>query len=100
MRIGIGHLSHGGAKFSRAGSPERQCPQRRENLASQRNEQTYVNGHGVAALGRDAAAGGKANQYFIRGFNLDHGTDFQERLDGMPLNMPTHGHGQGQRSPD
>jgi hypothetical protein len=38
---------------------------------------------------------GKANQYFVRGFNLDHGTDFQSRLEGMPLNMPTHGHGQG-----
>jgi hypothetical protein len=38
---------------------------------------------------------GKANQYFVRGFNLDHGTDFQMRLDGMPLNMPTHAHGQG-----
>ncbi|MCA1977622.1 MAG: TonB-dependent receptor [Thiobacillus sp.] len=38
---------------------------------------------------------GKANQYFLRGFNLDHGTDFSLSLDGMPLNMPTHGHGQG-----
>jgi hypothetical protein len=38
---------------------------------------------------------GKANQYFVRGFNLDHGTDFQTKIDGMPLNMPTHGHGQG-----
>ena len=38
---------------------------------------------------------GKANQYFVRGFNLDHGTDFQTRLDGMPINMPTHAHGQG-----
>lgn len=38
---------------------------------------------------------GKANQYYVRGFNLDHGTDFQTTLDGMPLNMPTHGHGQG-----
>lgn len=38
---------------------------------------------------------GKANQYFIRGFNLDHGTDFQTRVEGMPVNMPTHGHGQG-----
>ena len=38
---------------------------------------------------------GKANQYFLRGFNLDHGTDFQLTLDGMPLNMRTHGHGQG-----
>ena len=34
---------------------------------------------------------GKANQYFVRGFNLDHGTDFQTRLEGMPLNMPTQG---------
>jgi hypothetical protein len=38
---------------------------------------------------------GKANQYFLRGFNLDHGTDFSTRLDGMPVNMRTHGHGQG-----
>lgn len=41
------------------------------------------------------AGGGKANQYFLRGFNLDHGTDFATYLDGMPLNLPTHGHGQG-----
>lgn len=38
---------------------------------------------------------GKANQYFLRGFNLDHGTDFRTTVDGMPVNMPTHGHGQG-----
>jgi len=38
---------------------------------------------------------GKANQYFLRGFNLDHGTDFAMSLDGVPVNMPTHGHGQG-----
>ena len=38
---------------------------------------------------------GKANQYFLRGFNLDHGTDFQTSLDGVPLNLPTHAHGQG-----
>lgn len=38
---------------------------------------------------------GKANQYFLRGFNLDHGTDFAGFLDGVPLNLPTHGHGQG-----
>ena len=38
---------------------------------------------------------GKANQYFLRGFNLDHGTDFNTSVDGMPVNMPTHGHGQG-----
>jgi hypothetical protein len=41
------------------------------------------------------AGGGKANQYFLRGFNLDHGTDFSTSLDGMPINLPTHGHGQG-----
>ena len=38
---------------------------------------------------------GKSNQMFLRGFNLDHGTDFATWLDGMPLNMRTHGHGQG-----
>ena len=38
---------------------------------------------------------GKANQYFLRGFNLDHGTDFNTQVDGMPVNMRTHGHGQG-----
>ncbi|MEM1434573.1 MAG: TonB-dependent receptor, partial [Pseudomonadota bacterium] len=38
---------------------------------------------------------GKANQYFLRGFNLDHGTDFSVHLDDMPLNMRSHGHGQG-----
>jgi outer membrane receptor protein involved in Fe transport len=38
---------------------------------------------------------GKANQYFLRGFNLDHGTDFSARVAGMPVNMPTHAHGQG-----
>ena len=38
---------------------------------------------------------GKANQYFLRGFNLDHGTDFATSIAGMPVNMPTHGHGQG-----
>ncbi len=38
---------------------------------------------------------GKANQYFLRGFNLDHGTDFTTLVDGMPLNFRSHGHGQG-----
>ena len=38
---------------------------------------------------------GKANQYFLRGINLDHGTDLAIWLDGMPVNMRTHGHGQG-----
>jgi hypothetical protein len=38
---------------------------------------------------------GKANQYYLRGFNLDHGTDFATTVAGMPVNMPTHGHGHG-----
>jgi hypothetical protein len=38
---------------------------------------------------------GKANQYFLRGFNLDHGTDFSSFVDGVPVNFPTHAHGQG-----
>ena len=38
---------------------------------------------------------GKANQYFLRGFNLDHGTDFATFVAGMPVNLRTHGHGQG-----
>lgn len=38
---------------------------------------------------------GKSNQIFLRGFNLDHGTDFATWIDGMPVNMRTHGHGQG-----
>jgi outer membrane receptor protein involved in Fe transport len=38
---------------------------------------------------------GKANQYFLRGVNLDHGTDLAISVDGMPINMRTHGHGQG-----
>ncbi|HEY0062201.1 MAG TPA: TonB-dependent receptor [Telluria sp.] len=38
---------------------------------------------------------GKANQYFLRGFNLDHGSDFATSLMGMPVNVASHGHGQG-----
>jgi hypothetical protein len=41
------------------------------------------------------AGGGKANQYYLRGFNLDHGTDFAIFLDDMPLNLPSHAHGEG-----
>ena len=41
------------------------------------------------------AGGGKANQYFLRGFNLDHGTDIAIFLDNMPLNLPSHAHGEG-----
>ncbi|MBV9493956.1 MAG: TonB-dependent receptor [Acidobacteria bacterium] len=38
---------------------------------------------------------GKANQYYLRGFNLDHGTDIAVTVAGVPVNMPTHAHGQG-----
>ncbi len=38
---------------------------------------------------------GKANQYYLRGFNLDHGTDFATTIAGVPVNMPTHAHGHG-----
>jgi hypothetical protein len=38
---------------------------------------------------------GKANQYLMRGYNLDHGTDLATFVDGMPINQPTHAHGQG-----
>lgn len=38
---------------------------------------------------------GKANQYYLRGFNLDHGTDFLTQVDGVPVNLVSHAHGQG-----
>jgi len=41
------------------------------------------------------AGGGKANQYFLRGFDADHGTDVALSVDGVPVNMVSHGHGQG-----
>ena len=41
------------------------------------------------------AGGGKATQFFIRGFDIDHGTDLALSTDGMPINMVSHGHGQG-----
>ncbi len=41
------------------------------------------------------AGGGKAEQIFLRGFDCDHGTDFSVNLDGLPVNMVSHAHGQG-----
>jgi outer membrane receptor protein involved in Fe transport len=38
---------------------------------------------------------GKANQFLMRGYNLDHGTDLETYVDDMPVNQPTHAHGQG-----
>lgn len=46
-------------------------------------------------LATQHSGSGKANQYFLRGFNLDHGTDFSAMVDGVPMNMPSHAHGQG-----
>ncbi len=47
------------------------------------------------AVATQHSGSGKANQYYLRGFNLDHGTDFTTYVDGIPMNMPTHAHGQG-----
>ncbi|HWU88574.1 MAG TPA: TonB-dependent receptor plug domain-containing protein, partial [Kofleriaceae bacterium] len=41
------------------------------------------------------AGGGKSDQYFIRGFDADHGTDLAIFADGIPVNLSSHGHGQG-----
>jgi TonB family protein len=41
------------------------------------------------------SGGGKASQYFLRGFDADHGTDVALSIDGVPINMPSHAHGQG-----
>ena len=46
-------------------------------------------------LATQHSGSGKANQFFLRGFNLDHGTDFTAFVDGIPMNLPTHAHGQG-----
>ncbi len=48
---------------------------------------------GVISTGH--SGGGKANQSFLRGFNLDHGTDFANSVDGVVVNNPSHTHGQG-----
>lgn len=64
-----------------------------ENLPISRTGELVENVPGVIATQHSGT--GKANQYFLRGFNLDHGTDFAGFVDGVPINMPTHGHGQG-----
>src|SRR5208282_1693124 len=48
---------------------------------------------GLVAI--DHADAGKANQYYLRGYNLDHGTDMATFVDDVPINLPTHAHGQG-----
>lgn len=47
------------------------------------------------ALATQHSGSGKANQFYLRGFNLDHGTDFSVLADGVLMNMPSHAHGQG-----
>ena len=42
-----------------------------------------------------SGGGGKADQYFLRGFDADHGTDVAFFIDGMPINLRSHAHGQG-----
>jgi hypothetical protein len=64
-----------------------------ENLPISRTGELVENVPGVIATQHSGM--GKANQYFLRGFNLDHGTDFAGFVDGVPIYMPTHGHGQG-----
>ncbi|WP_345719654.1 TonB-dependent receptor [Qipengyuania qiaonensis] len=64
-----------------------------ETLPISRTGELVENVPGVIATQHSGT--GKANQYFLRGFNLDHGTDFAGFVDGVPINMRTHGHGQG-----
>jgi len=64
-----------------------------DNVPISRTGELVENVPGVIATQHSGS--GKANQYFLRGFNLDHGTDFAGFVDGVPINMRTHGHGQG-----
>ena len=64
-----------------------------EDVPISRTGELVENVPGVIATQHSGS--GKANQYFLRGFNLDHGTDFAGFVDGAPINMRTHGHGQG-----
>ncbi len=58
-----------------------------------RTEQIVESVPGLFAV--QHAGGGKSDQYFMRGFDLDHGTDLAFFVDGAPINAPSHGHGQG-----
>lgn len=64
-----------------------------DNVPISRAGELVENVPGVVATQHSGS--GKANQYFLRGFNLDHGTDFAGFVDGVPINMRSHGHGQG-----
>jgi len=78
------------AGSSNEGTTGREDLERRPKLRSGELVETVP-----GAIATQHSGGGKANQYFLRGFNLDHGTDFAVSAGGMPVNMPTHGHGQG-----
>lgn len=76
-----------------AGSEGVVAKERIESLPILRPAETLELVPGVIAT--QHAGDGKANQYFLRGFNLDHGTDFRTTVAGVPVNLPTHAHGQG-----
>jgi hypothetical protein len=78
------------AGSSNEGTTGREDLERRPKLRSGELVETVP-----GAIATQHSGGGKANQYFLRGFNLDHGTDFAISAGGMPVNLPTHGHGQG-----
>jgi hypothetical protein len=78
------------AGSSNEGTTGREDLERRPKLRSGELVETVP-----GAIATQHSGGGKANQFFLRGFNLDHGTDFAVSAGGMPVNMPTHGHGQG-----
>jgi len=78
------------AGSSNEGTTSREDLERRPKLRSGELVETVP-----GAIATQHSGGGKANQYFLRGFNLDHGTDFAISAGNMPINMPTHGHGQG-----
>lgn len=88
--VGRKPLEHSAVRGTNAGFVEREYLDR---LALERTGDVLELVPGLVATQHSGS--GKANQYFLRGFNLDHGTDFSTRVDYMPVNMVSHGHGQG-----
>jgi len=88
----IGHYQNS-VGTSDAASQGYVSPQALESRAIQRPGEVLESVPGVIIT--QHSGDGKANQYFLRGFNLDHGTDFSTTVDHMPVNLPTHAHGQG-----
>lgn len=87
--IVIGRLAEGASTASHGRITQAQLAER----PLQRTGEILETVPGLVATQHSGS--GKANQYFLRGFNLDHGTDFATMIDKMPVNMRTHGHGQG-----